>query len=80
MRRMGRNRSRPRPRMCVTWAKSMSTFFVSFIEMSYWRVLAPLMHVNMHCWAVDVAGDPAGVFVFFATDLAGIGVGAAFGF
>ena len=35
-----RNRSRPRPRMRLRWAKSISTFFLSFIEMSYWRVLA----------------------------------------
>ena len=26
--------------MRLRWAKSISTFFLSFIEMSYWRVLA----------------------------------------
>ncbi len=35
-----RNRSRPKPRMRLRWAKSISTFFRSFIEISYWRVLA----------------------------------------
>src|SRR6056297_3320320 len=35
-----RNRRRPRPRMRLRWANSISTFLRSFIEMSYWRVLA----------------------------------------
>jgi len=34
------NRNLPRPRRRLRWAKSLSTFFPSFIEMSYWRVLA----------------------------------------
>jgi len=41
---------------------------------------APLVHVNIHCWAVDVAGDLTGVFVVFARDGADVGVGAAFCF
>ena len=35
-----RNRSLPSPRMRLRWAKSISTSFRSFIEMSYWLVLA----------------------------------------
>ncbi len=35
-----RNRSRPRPRMRLRCANSISTFFLSFIEMSYCSVLA----------------------------------------
>ena len=35
-----RNRRRPRPRMRLRWANSISTFFRNFIEMSYCFVLA----------------------------------------
>ncbi len=42
-------------------------------------VFAPLVHVNMHCRAVDVAGDLTGVFMFLAGDGAGVGIRAAFG-
>ena len=35
-----RNRSRPSPRMRLRWAKSISTFFLSRIEMTYCLVLA----------------------------------------
>ena len=35
-----RNRNRPSPRMRLRWAKSISTFFRSFIEISYCSVLA----------------------------------------
>lgn len=35
-----RSWSRPDLSMRLRWAKSVSTFFVSFIEVSYWRVLA----------------------------------------
>ena len=35
-----RNRRRPSPRMRLRWAKSISTFFRSFIEISYCLVLA----------------------------------------
>ncbi|AGI68176.1 hypothetical protein OAN307_c25810 [Octadecabacter antarcticus 307] len=38
------------------------------------------MHVNMHRWAVGVAGNLTCVFVFVAGDLANIGIRAAFGF
>lgn len=36
--------------------------------MAYCLVLAPLVHVNMHRRAVDVAGDLAGIFMFLAGD------------
>jgi hypothetical protein len=65
--------------MRLRWAKSISTFFRSLIEMAYCLVLAPLVHVNMHCRAVDVAGDLAGVFMFFAGDLARSSIRAALG-
>lgn len=35
-----RNRNLPKPRMRLTCAKSITTFFPSFFEMSYWRVFA----------------------------------------
>ena len=35
-----RNRSRFRPKIRLRWAKSISTFFLSFIEMTYCSVLA----------------------------------------
>ena len=35
-----RNRRRSRPRMRLRWAKRISTFFRSLIEIAYWRVLA----------------------------------------
>ena len=61
-------------------AKRISTFFLRFVEMAFWRVLALLMHENTHCRAVDVACDLAGVFMLFAADLAHVDVGPALGF
>jgi len=65
-----RNRSLPNPSMRLRWANSISTFLRSFIEISYCLVLAPLVHVNMHCRAVDVACNLTGVFVLFAGEFA----------
>jgi hypothetical protein len=61
--------------MRLRWAKGISTFFRSLIDTTYCLVLAPLVHVNKRVLrpgrAVDVAGNLAGVFVFFAGDRAG---------
>ncbi len=60
-----RNRSRPRPRMRLRCAKSISTFFLSFIEMF---ILARLGYV---------AGHLAGIFVLFPSDGAEVHVWTA---
>src|SRR6056297_534350 len=59
-----RNRSRPSPRMRLRCANSISTFFRSFIEISYWRVLA----ISRATWRASSCSP----FVRICFDQAGI--------
>jgi len=57
--------------MRLRWAKSISTFFRRRIEIAYCLVFTPLMPVNRHCPAVNIAGNLSGMRGFVSDDLMG---------